>query len=132
MSPVGTVSIALGLLVVLGRGVPLVVAPAAYLRWLRRLPNNTTRMLGAAALILGGAMAWAGTTDHTGLAGLLAVGGIGAVAAGTVLVIVPGAFRRLTALLPAVEEGRLSGWRVLGMVKTAAGLLLIYFGVLAL
>ena len=62
MSAVGIVGIVLGLLVVIGRGVPLMVAPATYLRWFRGLirTNNTTRMFGALLLILCAAMAWAG------------------------------------------------------------------------
>ncbi len=135
MSPVGIVSIALGLLVVFLRGGPLMVAPAAYLRWVRRLiqANNTIRMLGAALLILGGVMAWAGTTDHSALASLLTVAGVASVAVGTILVTVPGVFSRYAvAFFPAIGEGRLSGWRVFGMVVTSAGLLLIYVGVRAL
>ena len=82
MSAVGIVGIVMGLLVVIGRGAPLMVAPATYLRWFRGLirTNNTTRMFGALLLILCAAMAWAGATDDSTLANLLTGGGIAGVA----------------------------------------------------
>ena len=111
------------------------VAPAAYLRWFTGLlqTNNTTRMFGVALLLLGGAMAWAGTTEESALASFLTIGGVAGLAVGTALVIVPGLFRKFaSAFLPAVEEARLPAWRALGIVVTSAGLLLIYVGVVAL
>ena len=139
MSAVGIVSIALGLLVVFGRGGPLVVAPVAYLRWLmpvrRRLSqtNKTTRILGACLLILGATMFGAGTTGDSTLADILMLGGIGGVTVGAALVIGPGMLRKFSsAFLPAVEDERLLGWRVIGLLVTVAGVVLIYFGVLAL
>ena len=136
MSAVGIVTITVGLLIVFTRGGPLVVAPAAYLRWVRGVlqKNNTTRILGAGVLGISAAMAWAGTTDDSDLAGFLLFVGMLGIAVGTVLMILPGVFPRgfVTAFLPAVEEERLPGWRVFGIAVTSAGFLLAYFGVLAL
>lgn len=135
MSAVGIVAITLGLLVVLTRGGPLVVAPRAYLRWVRGLlqTNNTTRILGAVLLGICAAMVWAGTMDDSALAGLLTLGGLSGIAVGTALVMLPVVFRTfVSAFLPAVEEERLPGWRGFGIAVTSAGFLLVYFGVRAL
>ena len=61
------------------------------------------------------------------------LGGIAGVPVGTALVILPGAFRKAAnEFLPAVEKERLPGWRMLGIVVTSAGFLLIYVGVFVL
>ena len=134
MSVVGIVTIAFGLLVVCTRG-PLAVAPAATLRRFRGLiaTNRPTRILGAVVLILGAAMVWAGTTEDSSFASLLMVVGLWIGAAGALLVILPGGYRGLVRFfLPDVAKGRLLGWRLLGVLGTSIGLLVIYIGVRAL
>ena len=111
------------------------VAPAAYLRWVRGQLQSNTAIRILAALLLGicAAMVWAGSTADSELAGLLAFGGMLGIAVGAALVFLPGVLRALiTAFLPAVEEERLPGWRVFGIAVTSAGFLLAYVGVLAL
>ena len=134
MSVVGIVTIAFGLLVVCTRG-PLAVALAATLRRFRGLiaTNRPTRILGAVVLILGAAMVWAGTTEDSSFASLLMVVGLWIGAAGALLVILPGGYRGLVRFfLPDVAKGRLLGWRLLGVLGTSIGLLVIYIGVRAL
>ena len=135
MSPVGIVSIALGLLVVCTRG-PLLVAPAATLRWFRGVIETSSgiRMLGAILLILGAAMIWAGATEGSTLASVLTIWGWAIVAIATLaLLIFPGVYREIAIpLLPTDEEESLSGWRLIGTLGSTIGLVLIYFGALAL
>ena len=135
MSPVGIVSIALGLLVVCTRG-PLLVAPAATLRWFRGVIETSSgiRMLGAILLILGAAMIWAGATEGSTLASVLTIWGWAIVAIATLaLLIFPGVYREIAiALLPTDEEESLAGWRLIGTLGSTIGLVLIYFGALAL
>jgi hypothetical protein len=134
MSKVGLVTLALGLLVVGTRG-PLAVAPAATLRGFRRLvsTNNGVRSLVAVVLILGAAMVMAGMTEDSAFAGLVTVVGWWICAIGTLVVVFPAWYRELAhALLPAVQEERLPGWRLLGILGTSVGLLLIYVGVRSL
>ena len=133
MSPVGIVSIALGVLVVCGRA-PLVVAPAATLRWSRKMvsTNGPIRVFGA-FMLLGVPMIWAGSSAEGGLAGLLFVGGLGAVAYCPLCVTFPGAFRALVkAFLPSDLGGSLIGWRIVGLAAVGAGVVLGYYGALVL
>ena len=134
MSAVGVVTIAFGLLIVCTRG-PLAVAPAATLRRFRVLiaTDRPTRILGAVVLILGAAMVWAGTTEDSSFASLLMVVGLWIGAAGAFLVILPGGYRGLVRFfLPEVETGRLIGWRLIGILGTTIGLVLIFIGIRAL
>ena len=133
MSAVGVVSIALGLLIVCIRG-PLVVAPGAWLRWFRWQieTNNRVRMLAAFVLVPSAAMVWAGTTDDSTLAGVLMIWGAFGLVMGPILVVFPGPYRTFASgFLPAAEEERLPGWRLLGILNVVGGSLLIYVGVLA-
>ena len=134
MSAVGVVSIALGLLVVCGRG-PLVVAPAAWLRWLRGLieTNKTTRIFAAFLMVISAAMVWAGTADATALAVILRLWGLLGLVLASLMVISPGPWREFaSAFFPAVGDTRLPGWRMIGVLNVIVGSLLVYFGVLAL
>lgn len=72
MSAVGIVSIAVGVVTVCGR-IPLVVAPAATLRWFKGMimTNGRIRVLGAFVLLLGATMVWAGASEDSGLAAIL-------------------------------------------------------------
>ena len=131
MNTVGIVTIALGVLVVCGRGT-LLVAPAPTLRWLKETiaSNARTRMLGAFAMALGAAMAWAGTSEDSGLATFLTVSGwVVLVISALVLVLFPGIYRAMAnAFLPSDTSGSLFLWRVRGLAGTLAGVLIIYFG----
>jgi hypothetical protein len=135
VSEVGVVSIVLGVVVVCSRGA-LLVAPAATLRWFERLigTNGGTRALGAFALALGALMAWAGASEHSGLATFLWVGGWVVVGISTLaLGLFPVAYRAIAeALLPTDSDPDLTAWRILGLAGALAGGLLIYFGALAL
>ena len=134
MSAVATATISLGLLVVCTRG-PLAVAPAAALRSFRRLiaTNDRTRIFGAFLVMLGAAMIWAGTTEDSTLASLLTLAGLVTSPIGTLVAIFSGWYRELAgAILPALDDESLPGWRLIGILGTSAGLVVIYVGVLAL
>ena len=135
VNAVGLVSIVLGVLVVCGRGF-LVVAPGATLRWFQRLISSDGRMRTAGAFLvpLGAVMVWAGNSEDSGLAGVLLFVGLAFVAGTTLLLVLfPGAYRALAReFLPSDPSGRLVGWRIRGLVGVAVGVLLIYFGELAL
>jgi uncharacterized protein YjeT (DUF2065 family) len=96
--------------------------------------NGRTRALGAVALTLGASMAWAGASEHSGLATILSVGGWAIVGSSTLaLVLFPAGYREIAqAVLPTSTDADLTGWRILGLIGVAIGGLLIYFGALAL
>ena len=135
MSEVGAVSIVLGVVVVCSRGA-LLVAPAATLRWFEGVigSNTRTRALGAVMLTLGASMAWAGASEHSGLATILSVVGWAVVGISTLaLVLFPSVYRAIAeAVLPSDANPDLLGWRMLGLAGVIVGGLLIYFGALAL
>ena len=135
MSEVGVVSIVLGVVMVCSRGA-LLVAPAATLRWFEGViaTNGRTRALGAVTLTLGASMAWAGSSEHSGLATILSVVGWAVVGISTLaLVLFPAAYRAIAeAALPTDSDEDLIGWRFLGLFGVIIGGLLIYYGVLAL
>jgi uncharacterized protein YjeT (DUF2065 family) len=135
VSEVGVVSIVLGVVVLCSRGA-LLVAPAATLRWFEGVieTNARTRALGAVALALGTAMAWAGASEQSGLATILWVVGWASIGISTLaLLLFPAAYRAIAEkVLPSDPDPDLSGWRVLGLFGVIVGGLLIYFGALAL
>ena len=135
MSAVGIVTIALGVLGVCESGAPL-VAPEAYFGWLKETiaSNARIRMLGAFVMALGGAMVWAGTSEDSGLATFLTVlGWVMLVISALVLVLFPGVYRTIAnPFMPSDTSGSLFLWRVRGLAGILAGVLIIYFGVLAL
>ena len=135
MSEVGVVSIVLGVVVVCSRA-PLLVAPAATLRWFEGViaTNGQTRALGAVTLTFGAAMVWAGASEHSGLATILSVGGWAVAGTSTLaLVLFPAVYRAIAeAVLPSDADADLTGWRILGLAGVFIGGLLIYFGALAL
>ena len=135
MSEVGVVSIVLGVVVVCSRGA-LLVAPAATLRWFEGViaTNGRTLALGAVTLTCGASMAWAGSSEHNGLATILSVVGWAVVGISTLaLVLFPAAYRAIAeAVLPTDTDEDLIGWRILGLAGVVVGGLLIYFGALAL
>lgn len=135
VSSVGIVSIVLGLSIAISRAF-LVVAPAATLRWFaeRISTEARTRAFGASMLILPAAMIWAGASEDSGLAGVLLIFGL------FILFAIVGwlwAFPRsymefCGAFLPHDENSSMVGWRVLGLLGVAIGLVFIYYGWLAL
>ena len=135
MSAVGVVAIVLGILVV-GVRATLLVAPAATLRWFKATvaSNHRLRTLGAFLVPLGAAMAWAGASEDHGLATFLTVFGWGFLGTSTlVLVLFPGIYRAMAnPFLPSDTSGSLFLWRFRGLVGTLVGVLIIYFGALAL
>ena len=135
MSAVGIVYIGMGLLALCARG-PLLVAPAATLRWLSGVieTDSSIRILGVIAVVFGAAMIGAGATEHSTLATILTIWGwFTVVVCIWALILFPDAYRKLVVVfLPAEAEERLPGWRLLGALGVIFGLFLIYFGVLAL
>jgi len=135
MSAVGIVSITLGVLLVFARAT-LLVAPGATLRWFKETvaSNHRLRTLGAFLVPLGAAMAWAGASEDSGLATFLTVIGWGFLGTSAlVLVLFPGIYRAIaTPFLPSDTSGSLVLWRFRGLAGTIAGVLIIYFGALAL
>ncbi len=135
MSAVGIVTIALGVLVVCGRGT-LLVAPAATLCWFKETiaSNGRLRTLGAFLVTLGVAMAWAGASEDSGLATFLTVFGWGILGNSVlVLMLFPGVYRAMAnPFLPSDTSGSLFLWRFKGLAGTLVGVLIIYFGALAL
>ena len=125
----------MGLIVVCGR-LPLMVAPAATLRWVKALIETNTRLriLGVIALLVATGMIWAGGAEDSILASVLTIWGWAIVAMSTsLLMIFPGVYRKIaSAFLPAAGDESLPGWRLIGGLGTMIGLLLIYSGVLAL
>ena len=133
-APVGIVSIAVGVFGVCIRG-PLLVAPAATLRWVEGMvrSNSLTRAFFSFLLTLGATMVWAGLTEETALAAILGIVGLVAVGIAAVVVLFPGAFRVLAmSVLDSPLGGALLLWRVAGLAGLIISLLFIYFGALAL
>ncbi len=135
MSAVGIVTILLGVLVAGGRGL-LLVAPAPTLRWFQETiaSNARLRTFGAFMVILGAAMAWAGTSEDSGLATFLTIFGWAIVGVSALLLVLfPGVYRAIAnPFLPSDSGGGLFLWRFAGLMGMAVGVLIIYFGVLAL
>ncbi len=135
MSAVGIVTIAFGAFLVCGRGA-LLVAPGATLRWFKETiaTNGRLRTLGAFMATLGAAMAWAGAAEDSGLATFLTVFGWGIIGVSALLLVLfPGVYLAIAdRFLPSDTSGSLLWWRFRGLAGTLAGVLLIYFGALAL
>ncbi len=134
MSAVGIVTIALGVLMMCRR-VPLLVAPEATLRWFKETiaSNGRLRALGGFAVTFGAVMVWAGTSEDSGLATLLTVLGLGFLGVSALLVLFPGIYRAIAnPVLPSDRSGSLFLWRFGGLAGTLIGVLIIYFGALAL
>ena len=135
MSAIGIVTIALGALVVCGRGA-LLVAPAATLQWFKKTTasNGRLRSLGAFFVTLGAVLAWAGASEDSGLATFLTIFGWGVLGySALVLVLFPSIYRAMAnAFLPSDTSGSLFLWRFRGLAGTLVGVLVIYFGALAL
>ena len=135
MNTVGIVTIAFGVSILCGRGTTL-VAPALTLRWFKETvaSNGRLRTFGSFLVTLGAAMAWAGASEDSGLATFLTVFGWGLLGLSALaLVLFPGIYRAMAnAFLPSDTSGRLFLWRVRGLAGTLVGVLVIYFGALAL
>ncbi len=133
MSAVGIVTIALGVLMMCGR-VPLLVAPEATLRWFKETiaSNGRLRTLGAFPVTLGAAMVWAGVSEDSGLGTFLTVFGWGFLGASALLVLFPGVYRAIANPFMPSDTSGLFLWRFAGLAGTVVGVLIIYFGVLAL
>jgi hypothetical protein len=116
MSAVGIVSIAVGLLIIVSRGL-LVLAPAATLRWFGGIIQSEarTRIFGTCALLVAAPMIWAGASEPSGLATVLFIFGVFVV-----------------EFLPADSNTGLFGWRILGLVGVVIGAALFMAGLRAL
>jgi len=135
MSSVGIVSIAVGVVVVCFRA-PLLLAPAPTLRWFKSTIASDARIRGLGLLVLaiGAPMFWAGRSEDSFLATVLAMFGLMIVALGlVVLVLKPSLYRTIvTGMLPDGEEPNFLLWRSVGFGGVSIGVLLIYFGMQAL
>ena len=140
MSAVGIVCIAAGVLGVC-RGGPLLVAPAAFLRWFKETfsTDGRVRVLGVFLLIFGATMVWAGASEEQStlravLAFILFLLGLATVGIATPwLVLFPGTYRALVnAIVPSDASGSLILWRMAGLAGLILSVLLIYFGARAL
>ena len=134
MSAAGIVTIALGVLVVAGRGA-LLVAPEATLGWFKRTiaSNGRLRTLGVFLMALGAAMVWASASEDSGLGTFLGIFGWGIlVISAPVLVLFPGVYRAIANPFMPSDTGGYFLWRFAGLAGAAIGVLIIYFGVLAL
>jgi len=134
MSTVGIVTIALGVLIVVGRGW-LLVAPEATLGWFKETiaSNARLRMFGAFLMASGAAMVWASASEDSGLGTFLTIFGWGIlVISAPLLVLFPGVYRAIAnPFMPSDTSGYFL-WRFAGLAGAAIGVLIIYFGVLAL
>ncbi len=134
MSAVGIVTITLGVLVVCGRGA-LLVAPEATLGCFKETiaSNGRLRTLGAFLVTLGAAMAWAGASEDSGLATFLTVFGWAIVGVSAMLLVLfPGVYRAIANPFLPSDTSSLFLWRFAGLAGMGVGVLIIYFGVLAL
>ncbi len=134
MSAVGIVTITLGVLVVFSRGA-LLITPEATLRWFKETisSNSRLRAFGAFMMTLGAAMAWAGASEDSVLATFLTVLGWGILAVSALLLVLfPGVYRAIANPFMPSDTGSLFLWRFAGLAGTLVGVLIIYFGVLAL
>jgi uncharacterized protein YjeT (DUF2065 family) len=134
----------MGVLVIC-RGVPTLLAPAASLRWFERTTrtNGRIRVLGAFVVAFGATLVWAGASENgsidlkaqSTLAFLLSLIGWAWVVIGTPsMVLFPSVCR---VLIRAIVNAMLSSYatalsRVVGLVRVVLGVLFIYFGALAL
>ncbi len=134
MSAVGIVTIALGVLVVCGRGA-LLVAPEAALGWFKETiaSNGRLRTLGAFLMTLGAAMVWASASEDSGLGTFLTIFGWGMLGVSALLLVLfPGVYRAIANPFMPSDTSGLFLWRFAGLAGTVVGVLIIYFGVLAL
>ncbi len=134
MSAVGIVTIALGVLVVCGRGA-LLVAPEEALRWFKETiaSNGRLRTLGAFLMALGAVMVWASASEDSGLGTFLTIFGWGILGISALLfALFPGVYRAIANPFMPSDTSGFFLWRFAGLGGTLVGVLIIYFGVLAL
>ena len=135
MNIIGITSILFGMLIIIGRGI-LMVAPATTLFGFRIMIQTKirTRILGLCILPLGPLMIWAVYSGNSTLAEILMViGWIITAMALFLLVIFPKVYMTICeAFLPSETITDFAGWRLLGLMGVAIGILFVYFGVLAL
>lgn len=134
MSAVGIVTIALGILVVCRRGA-LLVAPEAALGWFKETiaSNGRLRTLGAFLMALGAVMVWASASEDSGLGTFLTIFGWGILGiSALLLVLFPGVYRAIANPFMPSDTSGFFLWRFAGLGGTLVGVLIIYFGVLAL
>ena len=134
MSAVGIVTIALGVLGVCEGGGPL-VAPEAYFGWLKETiaSNARIRMLGAFVMALGGSMVWASTSEDSVLGIFLTIYGWVCLAfSAPLMVLFPGVYRAIANPFMPSDTSNFFLWRCAGLASVPVGVVIIYFGVLAL
>ncbi|MEE2776556.1 MAG: hypothetical protein VYE73_07305 [Acidobacteriota bacterium] len=131
MSQVGMVSIVVGLVAV-GMRLPQAVAPAASLRWLRKMARSggRTRALGALMAAFGATMVWAGGSEDTTLATVLTVAGWGILGLSVpALIVFPTSFRALVEwFYPESAPGRETFLQMRGVFGVVVGAFLVWFG----
>ncbi len=131
MSLAGLVTICLGVLVVLTRGVML-IAPATSLGWFKAAvkTQQRTQILAVVALPLPLAMIWPSFSEDSGLASVLLTLGIF-----LLLVIALGLFafpgfimRVANSVTPHRSAESLARWRIVGLFGMLMGVFIIFIG----
>ncbi len=78
-------------------------------------------------------MVWAGTSEDSGLATFLTVfGWVVLVISAPLMVLFPGVYRAIANPFMPSDTSNFFLWRCVGLGGTLAGVLIIYFGALAL
>ena len=135
MSKAGIVAMFFGALIVCRRG-PLLLAPAATLRWFGEAIKTEarTRMLGAFAVLIAWLMIWSGIDENSGLAAIMFILGVFIfVIAIPALVLFPRVYMSVAeSVLPADFGTNLFGWRMFGLVGVIIGVAFFMAGMAAL
>ncbi len=131
MSLAGLVTICLGVLVVLSRGVML-VAPAISLGWFQAAvkTQQRTRTLGVVALLLAFAMIWPSFSEESGLATVLFILGIFLLFVIVLgLFVFPGFIMGIAnPITPHRTAESLARWRIVGLFGMMMGVFIIFIG----
>lgn len=95
--------------------------------------NGRLRTLGAFLMALGAVMVWASASEDSGLGTFLTIFGWGILGISALLfVLFPGVYRAIANPFMPSDMSGFFLWRFAGLGGTLAGVLIIYFGVLAL
>ena len=136
MSTAGIVTMFLGALIVCIRGGPLLLAPAATLRWFGEATKTKgrTRVFGAFVVLITVPMMWSGMLENSPLANVLFILGVFIFAASILaLVLFPSAYMSVAgSFLPSDASSNLFGWRLLGLVNVIIGTGIFWIGMVAL
>ncbi len=130
MEPVSVLSVLIGILIIVTRG-PMVFAPTATLRVLRKLVSTDRRVRGLALAVAPLALALVALPlGEGGLAAILRIFGWLWGSAAIWLLVTPGSYRSVVrVVLDFFERSGETTVRAMGIVAVGLGVALIYFGV---